>query len=84
MSIQLATNSGSDGDKGRPTNTGASAPAASSGGNAPSASGGGNAPPANQPAKVSAGPVRVVLTENANYVDLDSSPPLAQPGKKGG
>jgi hypothetical protein len=84
VSIELVTNSGSDGDRGRPTDTGASVPAASSGGNAPPASGGGNAPPANQPAKVLAGPVRVVLTENADNVDLDSSPPLAQPGKKGG
>ncbi|MEU0936767.1 hypothetical protein [Embleya sp. NPDC005971] len=47
-------------------------------------SGGGNAPTANQPAKVLAGPVRVILTEDANNVDLDSSPPLAQPGNKGG
>ncbi|NUU25308.1 MAG: hypothetical protein HOV68_27965 [Streptomycetaceae bacterium] len=83
VSIRLATNSGSGDDKGQPTNTGTSAPAASSGGNAPPASGGGNAPPANQPAKVLAGPVRVTLTEDAKRVDLDSVPPLAQTSDKG-
>ncbi|MEU8135970.1 hypothetical protein [Streptodolium elevatio] len=83
VSIQLATNSGSDDDKAQSTNTALPAPAASGGGNPPPASNSAVPPAGSGPAKVLAGPTRITLSEDADYIDLDSPSPTAQPSGKG-
>jgi hypothetical protein len=82
VSIQLATNSDSD-DKSQPTNTAAPGPVASSGHNPAPASVPSGSPAASGPVKVLAGPVRITLSEDAHYIDLDSPSPTPQPSEKG-
>ncbi|MFI6588440.1 hypothetical protein [Embleya sp. NPDC050493] len=82
VSIQLATNSDSD-DKTPSTNTAASAPASTGGQNPAPASDATASSAASGPAKVLAGPVRITLSENADYIDLDSPSPTPQPSGKG-
>ncbi|MGW1992002.1 hypothetical protein [Embleya sp. NPDC001921] len=77
VAIQLATTSDSD-DKPQSTNTPAPAPVASAGENRVPATGPAASRAASGPAKVLAGPVRIRLSPDAEYIDLDSSSPVPQ------
>ncbi|WP_406280343.1 hypothetical protein [Embleya sp. NBC_00896] len=82
VSIQLATESDSDG-KSQTTNTAVPAPAASGGANPAPATGPTASQAASGPAKVLAGPMKITLKPGADSIDLDSPSPVPQPGEKG-